>query len=100
MGGKAGRSVGTLCAIAQQYRHGVAPQVGCDQIGPAIAIDIGAGHAIRGVPNSEIGLGGKAARTIAQQHRHESSTATPVVGRDQIDKAIAIDIGAGDGKAA
>jgi hypothetical protein len=75
--------------VSQQYADCIVPQIGRDDVGLAVAVDVG--HDQReGLAPNRIGLRwAKAAVTISQKNAH---CIAEIIGDDKVRDAIAIDI--------
>src|SRR5207247_1577025 len=92
--GEGVRRLESAITVAQQHTHGVvrvehAAAVGGDQVGSAVAIDVGQSHRGWIFPHGEGPRRLKSAVAVAQQH---TEVFRLVVGSNQVVQAIAVDV--------
>jgi len=80
--------------VGQQHAHVVAAEIGGDEIGKAVVVEIGHGDGVGAIARREGGRGLEAAVAVAQQHAHVVAV---VIGRHEIGKGVVVEIGHGDG---
>jgi len=86
----------------EQDRGGIAVAVGNDEVGPAVAVEVGRRNRARMPASGRILLGGKARRSCGRSiggiQRNQSSTF--LAGVDQVGTAVAVEISGGESERA